>query len=532
MLRVDYTGRTIGGRYRITALLGKGGMGAVYLAHHTVIGKRVAVKFLHADLAESSAVVKRFYREAQAAAAIAHKNIIDVMDVGVSDENDPYLVMEYLEGESLAEMLQRTGPIDLAAACGILEPTLLALQAAHDQGIIHRDLKPENIFMVHRQGEPPAVKIIDFGISKFTGQTDQSQLTQTGSMLGTPAYMSPEQIRGDKGLDHRSDLYAIGVILYEMLTGTLPFNGEHYNALLISILTEEPTFPKDSYAGFPNEAEALLMRCLNKDPSQRPQTASKMLDDIRQLAEYEHRQAHLSQYVEGATIKGFAGGDLGSEISTGTEGKKASEVLLAMGGEPTAGEWSGTLASSRKWIGITGIAALALIAIAAAWLLGTGNRAPTPIVTVPLTAPDSQPLPPATPEEESVRIEVVGLPEGAEIFYGKAPLPRNPFEVAPSKNMTQLKVVTPGYSDFVTWIVPDRNQTVEAKLTPATPKEPTKTGERAANAPKRKSRKEKAIIIEKSPKENAAAPGETQKEKQKKTLQRGGRDIKFTEDFN
>lgn len=210
-MAMDYSGRTLENRYSVTKLLGKGGMGSVYLGHHVKIGKRVAVKFLHAQFTSSPELVKRFYREAQAASMVQHSNIIKVMDVGVSDSGEPFLVMEYLEGESLAEMLKRKGILDIGAACGVLEPALLALSAAHDSGIIHRDLKPENIFMVHEESGFSGVKLIDFGISKFTGPGDQSQLTQTGTLLGTPAYMAPEQVRGDKDIDRRADIYSMGV---------------------------------------------------------------------------------------------------------------------------------------------------------------------------------------------------------------------------------------------------------------------------------------------------------------------------------
>jgi eukaryotic-like serine/threonine-protein kinase len=156
-------------RYRVESLIGKGGMGSVYRGTHVAIGRRVAIKFLHTEYAENEKIVIRFFREAQAAAAIEHKNIIEVLDVGVSENNEPYIVMEYLEGESLAEMLKRTGPVDASTACGILEPVLLALNAAYKKGIVHRDLKPDNIFLVRDvELNSISVKLIDFGVSKFT----------------------------------------------------------------------------------------------------------------------------------------------------------------------------------------------------------------------------------------------------------------------------------------------------------------------------------------------------------------------------
>jgi serine/threonine-protein kinase len=233
-------GALLDGRYRIVRLLGEGGMGSVYLASHVGLGRDVAIKFLHADLASRDEMVGRFHREAQAAAAIRHKNIIEVFDVGMSPQGEPFLVMEYLEGESLAGLLKRAGPLNLGAACAVMEPTLQALQAAHRKGIIHRDLKPDNIFLAHQQGEPPVVKIIDFGISKFTQCALDKWRTKTGSILGTPAYMSPEQARGSAGLDHRTDIYSMGTIFFEMLTGALPFAGNNFAEYLSAMLIEDP----------------------------------------------------------------------------------------------------------------------------------------------------------------------------------------------------------------------------------------------------------------------------------------------------
>jgi serine/threonine protein kinase len=216
------------GRYRIVRLLGEGGMGAVYLASHVGLGRDVAIKFLHAEFISREDIVGRFRREAQAAAAIRHKNIIEVFDVGMSPQGEPFLVMEYLEGESLAGLLKRVGPLSLGAACAVMEPTLQALQAAHRKGIVHRDLKPDNIFLAYQEGEPPVVKIIDFGISKFTQGDPDKWRTRTGAVMGTPAYMSPEQARGSASLDHRTDLYSMGTILFEMLTGGLPYAGTNF----------------------------------------------------------------------------------------------------------------------------------------------------------------------------------------------------------------------------------------------------------------------------------------------------------------
>ena len=245
-------------RYRIVRLLGEGGMGAVYLAEHVGLGKQVAVKVLHAEFTNRDDAIARFRREAQVAAALRHKNIIEVFDVGVSARGEPYLVMEYLEGESLRGLMARSKRIDLGAACAIIEPVLLALQAAHRKGIVHRDLKPDNVFLAYEPGEPMLVKLIDFGISKFASADPDRWRTQTGMVLGTPNYMSPEQARGAANVDQRTDLYAVGTILYELLTGDLPYTGQSFTEFFARLLTEEPRSPRALYADLPAEVEPLL----------------------------------------------------------------------------------------------------------------------------------------------------------------------------------------------------------------------------------------------------------------------------------
>jgi len=300
-------------RYRIIRLLGEGGMGSVHLAEHVGLKKRVAVKFLHLELAGQDEVVKRFDQEARVAASIRHKNIIEVYDVGLSTGGDPFLVMEYLEGESLRSLMERTGPMDLGAACAVMEPALLALAAANRQGIIHRDLKPDNIFLVHQPDEPPVVKIIDFGLSKITTDSPDLSCTQTGSIMGTPAYMSPEQGRGASGIDHRTDLYSIGTILFEMLTGELPYTGKNFTEFFAKVLTEEPRSPQEVYAAFPVEAEPILRKALRKNPDERFQSATEMLEALKTLTGFEHREERLALVSSTMSKSSFAAGDLGPD---------------------------------------------------------------------------------------------------------------------------------------------------------------------------------------------------------------------------
>jgi eukaryotic-like serine/threonine-protein kinase len=412
------TGVLLDGRYRIERLLGEGGMGAVYLASHVGLGREVAIKFLHAELASREEVVGRFYREAQAAAAIRHKNIIEVFDVGVSPQGEPFLVMEYLEGESLAGLLKRAGPLNLGAACAVMEPALQALQAAHRKGIIHRDLKPDNIFLAYQQGDPPVVKIIDFGISKFTQGEFDKWRTKTGSVMGTPAYMSPEQARGSAGLDHRTDLYSMGTILFEMLTGVLPYAGNNFAEYLSAMLIDDPRAPQSVCAGFPSEAEPLVRKALAKNPDQRFQNAAEMLDALMALPSFDARQERLTLLASTIEVRGFAAGDLGQALSAPgrSAGDQAvpSRLRVAATALIGAGPW--------RWV-MLGVALAAGAAAAVLWSSRT-SKAPASIAPIasqpalvvpaaPPPAPPSVPLPaPASEPAPLPRAE--GIPAGNE----------------------------------------------------------------------------------------------------------------------
>ncbi len=285
--RRSLVGQTIDGKYRITAVLGEGGMGSVFEAEHVAIGRAVAVKVLHPAQARKKVAVKRFHQEARAAGAIGHPNICEVYDIGTLPDGSPYLVMERLRGETLSARLAAEGGLPFAEAIDILIPVLSALGAAHGLGILHRDIKPENVFLAERPGFFPAgrspeeadrtttVKLLDFGVSKVlapmsTGEwEEETDLTKTGMVMGTPYYMSPEQARGDRNLDARVDLYACGVLLYELLTGRRPFTASNYNALLLQILTQEPPLPSSLRPTIPASLEAVIAKAMAKNRDER-----------------------------------------------------------------------------------------------------------------------------------------------------------------------------------------------------------------------------------------------------------------------
>ena len=464
MTTTDYTGQTLADKYHLTTLLGQGGMGAVYRGEHIVIGKKVAVKFLHADLAQNPEVVKRFYREAQAAAAIGHDSIIDVLDVGVSPNNEPYLVMEYLEGESLGGMLARTGPLDLSAALGILEPVLRALHAAHAKGIVHRDLKPDNIFIVRQPSGPPKIKLIDFGISKFSETGGGEKLTQTGSVMGTPAYMAPEQARGAASLDHRADLYSVGVILYEMLSGKLPFGGANFTEIIINILTTEPMPPLEAYPGFPREAEALVLRALTKDPARRFESAEAMIAEMSALTAFAVRQERLTVVAAQAQKTTFAAGSLGDKQSGASGPDVAKNVLSEVARARTPAGWTGIAAKPKRdvkalvaVIAIAGVVTLGgAIAAVVVWG-GARKAAPVQVQAAPAAAPQAP---------SSVAITVKGAPDGALVFFDGVLVTVNPFRVKLRATATELRIQAKGYEPYVASVVPTADQEIAVSLVP------------------------------------------------------------------
>ena len=283
----DLVGTILQERYEITRRIGQGGMGAVYEATHLALGKRVAVKVLLDKYTTKDKVVARLEQEARLASSIGHDNIVDITDFGETAAGRTFVVMEYLEGESLGQLIGREGALDEQRALRISRQIASALGAAHQKGIVHRDIKPENVFLRHRRGRDD-VKVVDFGISKTMNKSEAEggaspRLTQTGMVLGTPLYMSPEQARGDEDPDHRIDIYSLGVIMYEMATGEVPFRGGNYLNIVSQVISAEPTPPRELNQQISEDFEAVILKALEKDPADRYQSMEELETDLSAL---------------------------------------------------------------------------------------------------------------------------------------------------------------------------------------------------------------------------------------------------------
>ena len=298
----ELEGMLLSGRYRIERLLGAGGMAQVYRAHSTVSGAVVAVKIMHAHLSSDAELRERFRREAKNAAQLSHENVIEVYDAGETPTGRPYIVMELLEGETLRDVLAR-GPLPLEAVVRLGLDIGRGLARAHDLGVIHRDLKPENVFVCPRPERKPDGKIgklVDFGIARAP---QESRLTAAGSLIGTPAYIAPERVRGHEN-DASSDLYSMGVVLFEMITGRLPFLSDDVPGFLLQNLEAPPPPPSQFASHCPPPLEALVLQLLEKEPSRRPVDAHQVVRDLEAIERALPKEAKRATAERAGTAAG------------------------------------------------------------------------------------------------------------------------------------------------------------------------------------------------------------------------------------
>jgi eukaryotic-like serine/threonine-protein kinase len=474
-------GATIATRYKVVRKLGEGGMGAVYLALHTILEKQVALKVLHGEFARKPDLVDRFMQEAKAASRIRHENVIDISDFGATPEGHVFFAMELLQGADLHDAIAR------AKLSGQLLPwsrtkriflqICSALAAAHARGIVHRDLKPENVFLIDFLGDHDFVKLLDFGIAKLTDVTSEEggrKLTKTGMLFGTPEYMSPEQARGEN-VDHRVDIYAMGCILFQLVTNRVPFESDNFMGVLSQHLTEEPpSIPPEVFdqIGAPRALADVIDRALEKDRDKRFQTIEEFANAVRKVSgdpptadrSQPFRAANVTSPQE-TTRPRTPTGPAGPQRTRAETGR----VKTQWTGNLTVPEAAEPIAKSKSKLPLI-IGAFVLVAggaAAAVFALGdksTDSPPPAPAVA-PVVEPPPPPQPPPPPKDvlpATVEIVLASEPKGALVtdLANNKVLGATPqrFKVAGSTTARQFKFTLKGYGDSTVELVPNREK--------------------------------------------------------------------------
>jgi tRNA A-37 threonylcarbamoyl transferase component Bud32/HEAT repeat protein len=369
--------------YRIVRLLGEGGMGYVYEASHEVLRRRTAMKFLRPEFAAEPEVVARFTQEAQAVNLVQHEHIVNVYDIGDAADGSVYFVMEYLEGQDLSDLQAGRG-LELPVLLHIYAQVLRALAAAHAKQLVHRDLKPANVFITKREGNPYFVKLLDFGIAKLRDGTSRTN-TREGAVMGTPSYMSPEQIQGH-AVDHRSDLFTIGIMLYRAATGQAPFRGEGFAELAAGILASDPRPIREvaPAANLPASLERVVPKALRKKPDERYQSATDMLADLEDV----RREAGLAEGALAAAVAGIAGvpvADMATRVPVAGTRPSLGESLPVYQGVPE--KLVATEAAPAKKTGLFVAGGFALVAVVAiVWFVVAGGKKATSATPPPAAA--------------------------------------------------------------------------------------------------------------------------------------------------
>ena len=476
-------GTVLGERYRILAQLGAGGMGTVYLCEHVVLGKKMAVKVLRPEYSNDEELVQRFQQEAVAASQIGHENIVDVTDFGRTPEGSLYFVMEALDGESLGAIMRRDGPMLLGKALPILSQVCRALGAAHARGIVHRDLKPDNVLVVRREDGSDLVKVLDFGISKMGKVRKNGRITRAGMIIGTPEYMAPEQAAA-ADVDHRADIYAFGVVAYEMVTGVIPFRGPTPLSTLMMHKMDRPISPTQRRPGLPREVESFVMHALEKKPEARQQDMGQVGEELSvALTRIGLAPVYTPTRPAAAAPSVLTGSnphllESSARLRGGTLQLSPAEVDAALREEAKADR------PRRRWRWVAlGALAVCGAALAVAWQLhrrAVVRRAAeaelaTIVVPAPAPAPilaEAPPLPTpphpveegppgptvagepkaanadASPAEHAVLVH--SAPEGAEVFRGRDRLGVTPLRVTVSHGQRiELRFRRVGYEPTI-----------------------------------------------------------------------------------
>ena len=351
---VPQTGDVIAGKYAVERVIGSGGMGVVVAARHLQLGHRVAIKFMRGEAVHDANSVERFLREARASVALTSEHVAKVLDVGTLDNGAPYMVIEYLAGVDLAQVIQRNGPLPVDEAVGYVVQACEAVAEAHMLGMVHRDLKPANLFAARRMDGTTLIKVLDFGISKAAAVTGDfgASLTMSGMVMGSPGYMSPEQVRSAKGVDARSDIWSLGVILYELLAGRCPFIGETLGDTLARIVSEAPPSVASRRPELPQGLVAVVHGCLDRNLNTRVQSVA---DLVSKLLPFAPKDATVSVERIRRMTRISTGGSHALPAMPTSEARPATQPSTD---EPWNRSGTANVRASRRWVGLAAGAAL------------------------------------------------------------------------------------------------------------------------------------------------------------------------------
>ncbi len=490
------------GEYRVEGKLGEGGFGAVYRAVHPLIGKTAAIKILHRQFSSNPQMLSRFIAEARAVNQIKNRNIIDIFSFGSLEDGRQYYVMELLDGMTLDAYVKKKGRLSLEEAMPILRGIARALDAAHATGIAHRDLKPENVFLMFEDDGAVFPKLLDFGIAKLLGESGVgSHKTRTGTPMGTPYYMSPEQCRG-RNVDHRTDVYSFGVLVFEVLTGKLLFEGEDVMEILVKHTSAQPPRMSDVCSALPPAIDAPVLAFLEKDPANRPSTVGAGLDALAAAAKEAGFDVKVSarRLEEGGASSPSAvahvrvhGGATPAEAEARTMISDAGKTLLAT-------ETESKSAGTRRTVGISAaIAVIAVAGVAAFAFLGRGQagrgeadapkpppsvavaaeKAPPPVTAIPEpTVAPAAPAPTVKPAETDepaapaeVELKFDASPKVVDVYQGAQKIGSSaaPIKVKRSDGKVKLTFKAPGYASKDVEVPASENTVISVSLVKAAP---------------------------------------------------------------
>lgn len=495
-VHLDLVDTVLADRYRVVKKLGEGGMGTVYLAEHTTINKRLAIKVLSPEFSHKQDLVDRFLQEARAASMIDQENVVEITDFGSTPGGSVFFVMEFLNGEDLSDTIKNTGPLPWHRVKPIMLQIVEALKCAHAAGIVHRDMKPDNCFRIKRGSNADFIKVLDFGIAKVTsdeGDGGGKNLTRTGMIFGTPEYMSPEQAKGEK-VDHRVDVYALGIIAYELLTGMVPFTADTFMGILTKHMFEPPAAPSTVAPTIevPAEVEAIILKALQKDREFRFQSMEEMgaaiekvgsgsaavsvVDEIvalpaggetsfknrgaSDLYEDEPAPSKTGMYVGIGLVVAVLLGGLGFAASKmGGDEVPKTDLAAASAGDPDSNASGGPEDPSAGEANDTAV-------IAAVDSAGeepeTGESPPDGSTMVSITV--------STPDVEGTVYD-----NRDDSTLGKT---NEPISMPLSTESFDVYVRAEGYEDFLTDVIPDKDKKVEVTLSKASVAEPVPTPNR------------------------------------------------------